>query len=211
MVCLLIPVAAVLMGLALIGLATAPRISPGDICGHCRYSLRGLPDRGVCPECGNDFNRRTWSYLVPVWGSPAEQWALYLVPLGFGLLCGLACILFSRLQADPLFLVLGLGSGLLPVLPAVILVPLSSGRATREMTWTICIASCLIGPPVAVWAFVGSSHALATNAFASVGALFAPIAGATISCAIGGFFACIAALQQHRRATNARERAQTQE
>ena len=27
------------------------------ICSKCKYDLRGLPNRGGCPECGNTYNK----------------------------------------------------------------------------------------------------------------------------------------------------------
>jgi anaerobic ribonucleoside-triphosphate reductase len=31
------------------------------VCAECQYSLKGLDDRGVCPECGHAISRTTLS------------------------------------------------------------------------------------------------------------------------------------------------------
>jgi hypothetical protein len=38
-------------------------------CLKCEYDLRGLPERGVCPECGGSYDRDT--LVVAGWTSPA--------------------------------------------------------------------------------------------------------------------------------------------
>ena len=43
--------------------------SEGRMCTHCAHDLRGLEDRGVCPECGKEFDveadRRRWHEDMP--------------------------------------------------------------------------------------------------------------------------------------------------
>gem|GEM_PF-3091644 len=34
------------------------------ICGKCGYDLRGLPERGGCPECGNTYDKNNFSGIA---------------------------------------------------------------------------------------------------------------------------------------------------
>lgn len=47
----------------------------GRLCWECGYVLKGLPDRGECPECGTDYDaedlRRRWlAGTAPPWRKP---------------------------------------------------------------------------------------------------------------------------------------------
>lgn len=41
-----------------------PRADPH--CGHCGFSLTGLPDHGLCPECGTDYDPSSSRMLYEV-------------------------------------------------------------------------------------------------------------------------------------------------
>lgn len=54
------------MFIAIIGMAVAQRrirakviAADGRVCIHCVHDLRGLPDQGLCPECGRPVNAVT--------------------------------------------------------------------------------------------------------------------------------------------------------
>ena len=48
------------------------------ICPGCRYSLKGLPVTGSCPECGLSYDKDVLSAPMRV---PRLGWALLLIPL----------------------------------------------------------------------------------------------------------------------------------
>lgn len=59
----------------------------GEVCEPCGYSLRGLPDCGVCPECGNAFQGNSPRREVDWgWKLTVERPGL----LAFALLCAVA-------------------------------------------------------------------------------------------------------------------------
>jgi uncharacterized paraquat-inducible protein A len=46
------------------------RQEEGEVCLNCHYSLRGLPDDGVCPECNEPFNKPEIRRLWRPWAGP---------------------------------------------------------------------------------------------------------------------------------------------
>jgi hypothetical protein len=40
-------------------------LSDAPQCPACGYNLTGLPEEGVCPECGRSYNTRVWAVYTP--------------------------------------------------------------------------------------------------------------------------------------------------
>src|SRR4051812_29598844 len=64
--------------------------STGEICAHCRYTLRALPAEGRCPECGTPYDANS----LVIGGTRAAKSAARLrIGIALNYLAGIAGIL----------------------------------------------------------------------------------------------------------------------
>lgn len=75
-----------------------PRADPH--CGHCGFSLTGLPDHGLCPECGTDYDPRRSYWLLQAPSASASFWHFAEI-----LLVGIA-IVIAGITAYPILVLL---------------------------------------------------------------------------------------------------------
>ncbi len=72
-----------------------PRTDPH--CGHCGFSLQGLPGEGKCPECGTAYDPATSHTLLEV-----PSTFSCVAYLGLPLLCGVAALPCLAVAVAPL-------------------------------------------------------------------------------------------------------------
>src|SRR5690349_951528 len=76
-----------------------------DVCASCDYSLEGLPDTGVCPECGATYNQSRITLVGAGAGSLASLWngsRRMLTRACFAMLFFLGVFFYSNRSTRPL-------------------------------------------------------------------------------------------------------------
>jgi hypothetical protein len=189
MVCLVIPLCAGVLLLAIVWLIALPNRLPSGLCTGCAYSLSGLGESGDCPECGTRFDKHVRTDRVPAWGSKTEHALLLLMPIAFGLLSAAASIVGSpSVPNTRLLILLAAKSGLIAIAPAFVLTLTTLRLLGRSSAWGIGFAAALAGAAVAATLFIA---AMSVNAIKV--ALFTPYVGALASAFVGGVAGCLAA------------------
>ena len=171
----LLPLGLVLMVLAVLRFRSIPALYETSICIRCRYSLRGLPRAGKCPECGRQYDCDDRTGLRKYNRTPRERILLDGVPVAVAFAAAaVGCAMATEMLGLEL-IVFALIVSLVSVLPPMMMNHASDGRVQRHVAWTVAIAGSVPGAMLAAFAFgdlVDSQQPDPYSAAAWAGALY---------------------------------------
>lgn len=194
----LLPLGLVLMVLAVLRFRSIPAFYETSICIRCRYSLKGLPRAGLCPECGRRYDLEDQTSLRKYRQAPRERMALDGVPMAVAFAAAAVGCVMANEPFSLEMAVFALIVSLVSVLPPMIMNHAADGRVRRRVAWTIAIAGSVPGAVTAVISFadvVGpKSDPYSVAAWAGV------LYGLTVSTLLVGLMGVVAAHDAYNRA-----------